>query len=83
MNISIYDNQGKSLDSITIVFNNTKRDKSGNRYKYDCIASSKSGFGFFMHSECIKGKHLGKKISFNQLENSLQKILKQYFKDYY
>ena len=83
MNISIYDNEGETLDSITIVFNDTKRNKTNNRYLYDCLSSSKTGFGFFMHSECMKGRHLGKKIKFNQLDENLQTLLKNYFKEYY
>lgn len=77
-NVSIYDNGGKTLDCITVIFNNTKRTtKEG--YIYDCLACSHSGSDFFQHSTAMKGKHLGKKIAFENLSQELQKKLNTYF----
>ena len=73
-NISIYDNQGETFDRITIVFNDRKRaTKDG--ILYECIAASENGSGFFLHSEAMKGIHLGKKIDFSKLSLPLQNKL--------
>ena len=73
-NISIYDNGGKTLDRITIIFDKEKRHtKDG--IIYNCIAASETGSGFFLHSEAMKGKHLGNKIDFSELSLPLQNKL--------
>ncbi len=77
-NVSFYDNGGKTFDRITVIFNDSKRiTKDG--YIYDCLACSHSGSGFFQHCNAMKGKHLGKKVSFDNLSPDLQKRLKNYF----
>ena len=73
-NISIYDNGGKSCDRITVIFNDRKRvTKYG--VLYECIAASENGSGFYLHSEAMKGRHLGKKIDFSKLSLPLQNKL--------
>ena len=73
-NISIYDNGGKTLDRITVIFDKEKRQtKDG--ILYNCIASSETGSGFYQHSEAMKGKHLGKKTDFSKLSLPLQNKL--------
>lgn len=81
-NISIYDNEGKTFDRITIVLNNTKQKPlfGGKYYDYECIAASLTGSGFFLTSSCQKGRHLGKKINFSQLTQELQNKIKNYLK---
>ena len=72
--ISIYDNGGKSYDRITVIFNDRKRaTKDG--ILYECIGASETGSGFFIYSEAMKGKHLGKKIDFSKLSLPLQNKL--------
>ena len=78
-NITIYDNGGKTFDAITVVFNDCKNEKIGNRWVYDCLSCSINGNGFFQHSTAIKGSHLGKKTKFENLEKPLQNKLFQYF----
>lgn len=78
-NLSIYDNEGETFDRITIIFNDTKR-KTANGYLYTCLGCSFDGFAFFQHGEAMKGRHLGKKISFDDLSGELQQTLKTYFK---
>ena len=74
MNISIYDNGGKTLDRITVIFDKEKRQtKDG--ILYNCIVSSETGGGIYLHSEAMKGKHLGNKIDFNKLSLPLQNKL--------
>ena len=73
-NISIYDNGGKSYDRITVIFDDRKRvTKDG--ILYECIAASETGSGFYLHSETMKGKHLGKKTDFSKLSLPLQNEL--------
>ena len=73
-NISIYDNGGKSYDRITVIFNYRKIvTKDG--VLYECIAASETGSGFYLYSEAMKGKHLGKKIDFSKLSLPLQNKL--------
>ena len=73
-NISIYDNGGKTLDRITIIFNDRKIvTKDG--VLYECIAASENGSGFYQHSEAMKGRHLGKKIDFSKLSLPIQNKL--------
>ena len=77
-NLAIYDNGGETFDRITIVFLNEKRkDRDGN-YLYNAIASSQTGSGFFQHTEAMRGKHLGKKITFDKLTPELQARIKNY-----
>ena len=79
-NISIYDNQGETFDRITIVFNN-KKTNTKNGIIYEGIGASEDGRGFLQHTICIKGKHLGKKITFSSLTKELQNKLINYFND--
>lgn len=79
-NVSIYDNRGKTFDCITVVFDDSKR-KTNDGYIYDCLSCSYTGSGFFQHSEAMKGKHLGKKVTFDDLSPELQKKLSTYFND--
>ena len=81
LNITIYDNFGKSFDNITIVLNNEKRRDRNNKFLYTAIASSETGAGVFMHTEVNKGRHLGTKIKFSSLTNELQNRLINYFND--
>ena len=74
--LSIYDNGGETFDRITVIFDDTK---NGNTY--DCLGCSYTGEGFFQHSTAMKGRHLGKKISFEDLSKELQQTLKNYSND--
>ena len=73
-NISIYDNGGKSYDRITVIFNDRKR-VTRDGVLYECIAASENGSGLYLHSEAMKGRHLGKKIDFSKLSLPLQNKL--------
>ena len=76
-NITIYDNQGETFDRITIVFDN-KKTKTKDGIIYEAIGASESGSGFLQHTICMKGKHLGKKITFEKLHKNLQDFIKNY-----
>ena len=73
-NISIYDNGRKTLDPITVIFDKEKRQtKYG--IIYNCVVASENGSGLYLHSEAMKGRHLGKKIDFIKLSLPLQNKL--------
>ena len=79
-NIDIYDNGGKTIDSITFVFLDSKEsDIFGSRfYNYECLCTSYTGRAFWQHSNCQKGRHLGKKITFNDLNSELKESIENY-----
>ena len=81
-NITIYDFGSGTLDRITVVLNNTKSPPlfGGRHYDYECISASWFGKGVFQHSNCQKGRHLGKKVSFDDLSIQLKGKLSNYFK---
>ena len=67
--IGVYDNEGKTFDRYTIVFN----EKEG--IFYNCLGLSfnpDSPQGFSQWSTCQDGNHLGKKVSFESLPINIQ-----------
>ena len=82
MNLQIYDNGGESIDRYTIFKSREKGrwDRHGNRV-FNAISASKTGAGFYMHIEAIKGTHLGKKVEFQDLDLELrEKLLNEFVK---
>lgn len=77
--LSIYDNGGESLDRITIINKNSFRlDNSGNRL-YESIGSCVNGNSVYLHTESMRGKHLGKKVSILDLDVILkERIIKEF-----
>ena len=73
--VAVYDNQGRTYDRITIVFLDTKTKPlfGGKFFDYDCVGASETGEGFYLHSNCQRGKHLGKKIKLENLHPDLLK----------
>lgn len=59
--ITIYDNQGKTIDRYTIFIDSDT----------ECIGADLNGDGFYQHGEGIKGRHLGKQIALKDLSNAL------------
>lgn len=75
--IAVYDNGGESLDRYTIVTNERYKSRTNpNRYMYSAISSSHYGGGVFMWTECLRGRHLGKKIQLSDLSEELQSKIK-------
>lgn len=71
--IAIYDNGGETMDRYTIVFNTYHNWQETLR---ECLALSNdpnSPQGFSQWSSCQVGKHLGKKLKFEQLPEHIQK----------
>lgn len=73
--LSIYDNGGKSFDRYTIIDNGSKLPSG----LYEAIGSCETGVSFYLHIECSKGSHLGKRVNLSELTNDLQRRLKEEF----
>jgi len=72
---AVYDNQGKSLDRYTVVFN----DIANAENHYTCLAMNSNPThpqGIGLHSSCKMGKHMGKRIKFDQLPSECQIVVK-------
>lgn len=52
------------------------KTKTKNGIIYEGIGASEDGRGFLQHTICMKGKHLGKKITFQELHKNLQEFIK-------
>jgi len=74
MNIhSIWDNNGETLDRYTIVLNSFHdRAETLN----ECLALSENALGISEFSSCQPGKHLGKKLKFEELPKNIQAHIK-------
>lgn len=75
-NITIYDNGGKTLDRYSVVLNNYRRKSTvnGNTVTlYECLSLNEAGNGFSQFCEAVKGRHLGKKVNFNELSEATQR----------
>jgi hypothetical protein len=71
-----YDNEGKTADRYTVIFTNRKNPNG----TYDCLGMNEHPFhpqGFGQHSTAARGRHLGKKIQFENLPPDCQKFVKQ------
>ena len=85
--IRVYDNGGKTCDRYTVVFMNRADWGFTPEYIrttgcdfYPCLGMSGAPFhpqGFGQHSDCVLGKHLGKRIPFVELPEDCQKAVQQ------
>lgn len=81
MNIKVYDNGGKSIDRYTVVFLDQPELKKG---IYAALAMNAHPFdpqGFGQHTTAMVGRHLGKKITFEELPPDCQKLVRQDLED--
>lgn len=65
----VWDNKGETLDRYTVV---SKKEKVKRNGFIECLCLSENGLGVSEFSECITGKHLGKRIEFSSLSKDLQ-----------
>ena len=75
-NIRIYDNGGKTVDRYTVVYMNIQEGPG----LYGCRGMSEHPFhpqGFGMYGSAMPGRHLGKRIAFEQLPQDCQKLVEQ------
>lgn len=76
---SIYDNRGKTSDRYTIILtiNSYGKMKPQNR---DCLSLNNCpenpAYGISQFDTCNEGKHLGKKIKFEDLPKNVQEHIK-------
>ena len=76
-NIRIYDNGGASFDRYTVVFMNEPEYQPGT---FMALGMSEHPFhpqGFGQHCAAMPGRHLGKRIKFEDLPEDCQKLVKQ------
>lgn len=76
-NLRIYDNGGNSIDRYTAVFmdRDYNSDLYGSRLK-ECLAFNGSPFhGFGQHGAAQVGRHLGKRIKFDELNKECQRFI--------
>ena len=75
--IRIYDNGGKSFDRYTVVFMD-QPERAANTFA--ALGMSERPFhpqGFGQHCSAMPGRHLGRRIAFEQLPADCQKLVKQ------
>lgn len=76
-NVKIYDNGGKTFDRYTAVYISQPESQAG---LYDARGMSEFPFhpqGFGQFCSAMPGKHLGKRIKFEELPADCQKLVKQ------
>lgn len=74
--MEIRDNGGRTIDRYTVIYN-IIGDSNSN---YECVSMNQEPFhpqGFGQHGTAMRGRHLGKKIKFNQLPTDCQKLVMQ------
>ena len=75
--IRCYDNGGKTFDRYTVIYMNDPEYKPGT---FSCVGMSEHPFhaqGFGQHSSAMPGRHLGRRIKFEELPPDCQKLVKQ------
>ncbi len=75
-NIKCYDNGGKTLDRYTVVYLNEVEDKFKKTYAARGM-NSMPFHGIGMYCTAMVGRHLGKRIKFEELPEDCQKLVKQ------
>jgi hypothetical protein len=74
---AIYDNQGKTADRYTVVYDEKVNSAPG---LYNCLSMSADPFhpqGVGQHGSAMPGRHLGKRITVEQLPTACQKAVTQ------
>jgi hypothetical protein len=85
--IRIYDNGGKTIDRYSVLFMDTKRFTRATQkgdFEYDCLGMDDSPFspgGFGQSCNAVPGRHLGKRIRFEELPPDCQKAVLQYLSE--
>lgn len=75
--VRVYDNSGKTRDRYTVVFIDRPTIEVNT---WECVAMSHditSPQGFYQHSVCKLGRHLGKRIPFAELPSEHRKRIIQ------
>ncbi len=78
MNIRIYDNGGKTFDRFTVIFMDEKESQG----LYGARGMSEDPFhGFGQYCSAMPGRHLGKRIRFEDLPKPCQQVVMNDLKD--
>lgn len=75
-NVRIYDNGGKTIDRFTAVYM-FEIERPGIYGARGMCSHPFSPQGFGCYTSAMPGKHLGKRIKFEDLPNDCQKLIKQ------
>ena len=78
--IRIYDNNGKTLDRYTIIFMDRPYSSDPGSVVKEALAASEFPFesrGFGQHCGAMPGRHLGKRIKFEELPKDVQAFVLQ------
>lgn len=81
MNIRIYDNGGKTCDRYTVIFMDCPEYQPGT---YAAVGMNERPFhpqGFGQHCTAMPGRHLGRRIKFEDLPPDCQKLVLADLKD--
>lgn len=81
--VRIYDNGGKTFDRFTAVYMNQPAHWQHDKV-FQAVGMSENPFhpqGFGMHCTAMPGRHLGKRITLEQLPPDCQKLVKQDLED--
>jgi hypothetical protein len=79
MKIRCYDNGGKTMDRYTVIFMDSPEALAGH---FACLAMNHEPFhpqGFGQHSAAIPGRHLGKRIKFEELPADCQRLVRSHY----
>jgi len=71
---SIWDNGGETLDRITVVLNTSyhKDYRNPNTLYHEMLGLSTNGLRYSEFTEGVEGKHLGSRVSWESLPETLQ-----------
>ena len=76
-NIRIYDNGGATFDRYTVIYMDEPENRPGT---YNCLGMSADPFsplGFRQHSSAMPGRHLGRRIRWEELPEDCRKAVVQ------
>lgn len=81
MEVRIYDNLGKTLDRYTVIYMDF-RELAHNTFS--ALGMSTNPYhGYGQHCTAIPGRHLGKRIKFNDLPKECKELVWEDLKEYY
>lgn len=69
---AIYDNGGKTLDRFTVVTDQPEYDARNTPNLFMALGLSMDGDGFSQWTTAVPGRHLGRRIQFEQLSANTQ-----------
>lgn len=78
----IYDNGGATLDRYTAIDTRQKERRTAGGWLYAAIGFNSAPFhGFGQHVTAARGRHLGKKITIDDLNDDCKKFVNSYLNE--